>query len=78
MQSNISSWTMINKLNYYSSSSSFNWSAKPLVYFVNFDVNAFKIKLNEAIFSAIHRGSLGFQVRFLDAKDGPLEPSDDF
>jgi len=78
MQSNISSWTMINKLNYYYSSSSFNWSAKPLVYFVNFDVNAFKIKLNEAIFSAIHRGSLGFQVRFLDAKDGPLEPSDDF
>ena len=74
MQSNISSWTMINKLNYYS----FNWSAKPLVYFVNFDVNAFKIKLNEAIFSAIHRGSLGFQVRFLDAKDGPLETSDDF
>ena len=78
MQSNISSWTMINKLNSSSSSSSFNWSAKPLVYFVNFDVNAFKIKLNEAIFSAIHRGSLGFQVRFLDAKDGPLEPSDDF
>jgi hypothetical protein len=77
MQSNISSWTMINKLNYYYYSS-FNWSAKPLVYFVNFDVNAFKIKLNEAIFSAIHRGSLGFQVRFLDAKDGPLEPSDDF
>ena len=38
MQSNISSWTMINKLNYYYS---FNWSAKPLVYFVNFDVNAF-------------------------------------
>jgi hypothetical protein len=77
MQSNISSWTMINKLNYYYYYS-FNWSAKPLVYFVNFDVNAFKIKLNEAIFSAIHRGSLGFQVRFLDAKDGPLEPSDDF
>ena len=76
MQSNISSWTMINKLKYYYYS--FNWSAKPLVYFVNFDVNAFKIKLNEAIFSAIHRGSLGFQVRFLDAKDGPLEPSDDF
>jgi len=35
-------------------------------------------KLNEAIFSAIRRGSLGFQIRFLDAKDGPLEPSDDF
>ena len=35
-------------------------------------------ELNEAIFSAIRRGSLGFQIRFLDAKDGPLEPSDDF
>ena len=34
--------------------------------------------INKTILSAIRRSSLGFQVRFLDAKDGPLEPSNYF
>ena len=34
--------------------------------------------INETILPAIRRSSLGFQVRFLDAKDGPLEPSNYF
>jgi|TARA_B100000405_G_C16686799_1_gene411344 hypothetical protein len=48
--------------------------------FKKFDIRVVLILygINKTILSAIRRSSLGFQVRFLDAKDGPLEPSNYF